>query len=442
MNDYWINRQDKAKKAIADKSIKDITKQLKKYYKTAMKRTISDFEETYNKLLEAVADGREPTPADLYKLDSYWQMQAQLKNELQKLGDKEVALLSKEFENEWKSIYNAISLPSDTAFSTISLDNAKTMINSSWLADGKTFSDRVWKNTEKLVDTLNEKLVECVVTGKKTTELKKELQERFNVSYNQANTLVRTEAAHIETQAAAQRYKDYGLTKYEFLGRDEHDIGCDCKKLNGKVFYYSEMKTGVNAPPLHPNCRCAIIPVIDDELLKEDKFDNGYKKCANCGTEFKPKNNSKICDTCREKILSKKDSIFLLSRGADKEDVIKFMTKEIEEISAGGLYERWLKQNPNNSLEKLGYKRRLEKNLWDEEKGEYVPGMVWYKPNLSWPLDTFNPEELFYACVDCGKVFLRNSNSQVRCEECNAIHRKKYKAQKEKERRAKKKLNK
>ena len=31
MNDYWINRQDKAKKAIADKSIKDITKQLKKY---------------------------------------------------------------------------------------------------------------------------------------------------------------------------------------------------------------------------------------------------------------------------------------------------------------------------------------------------------------------------------------------------------------------------
>ena len=93
MNDYWINRQDKAKKAIADKSIKDITKQLKKYYKTAMKRTISDFEETYNKLLEAVADGREPTPADLYKLDSYWKMQAQLKNELKKHEDKENAVL-------------------------------------------------------------------------------------------------------------------------------------------------------------------------------------------------------------------------------------------------------------------------------------------------------------------------------------------------------------
>lgn len=270
MNDYWINRQDKAKKAIADKSIKDIDKQLKKYYKVAMKRTITDFEATYNKLLETVADGKEPTPADLYKLDSYWKMQAQLKNELQKLGDKEVALLSREFENEWRDIYNSISLPSNAAFSTVSADNAKAMINEVWLADGKNFSQRIWSNTDKLVDTLNEKLMECVVTGKKTTELKNLLQERFNVSYNQANMLVRTEAAHIETQAAAQRYKDYGLTKYEYLGRDEHDIGCKCKELNGKVFYYSEMKAGVNAPPMHPNCRCAIIPVIDDEILKEN----------------------------------------------------------------------------------------------------------------------------------------------------------------------------
>ena len=267
---YWEKRQEKVTKAIADKSIKEIDKQLKRYYRDTMERTISDFETTYNKLIETLVDGRKPTPADLYKLDSYWKMQAQLRNEMQKLGDKEVALLSKKFEQQWIDIYNAISLPSDAAFSTISVDNAKAMINETWLTDGKNFSQRIWTNTERLIDTLNEQLTHCVITGKKPTELKRLLQERFNVSYNQANTLVRTESAHIETQAAAQRYKDYGLTRYEFLGRDEHDIGCDCKKLNGKVFYYSEMKTGVNAPPLHPNCRCAIIPVID-EVFKENK---------------------------------------------------------------------------------------------------------------------------------------------------------------------------
>ena len=274
MSNYWIDRQEKAQKARADKTIEDVEKQLKKYYSNAMKRTIADFESTFNKLLETVADGREPTPADLYKLDQYWQMQAQLKNEMQKLGDKEIALLSEEFEKEWKDIYNNTALSSDAAFSTVSVDNAKAMINASWLADGKTFSQRVWKNTEKLTETLNEQLIHCVVTGKKPTELKKLLQERFNVSYKQADTLVRTEVAHIETAAAAQRYQDYGLKRYEFLGRDEHDIGCKCKELDGKVFFYSEMKTGVNAPPIHPRCRCSIIPVIDEDDLIMEQTNN------------------------------------------------------------------------------------------------------------------------------------------------------------------------
>ena len=196
-----------------------------------------------------------------------------------------------------------------------------------------------------------------------------------------------------------------------------------------------------------------INPSVDEEKVKEltTKFtdminkDGKVEKADNLGKKklaYPVKKNAEgyyvvLYVTANPSIIAELERKYRIT-----DDVIKFMTKEIEEISTGGLYERWLKQNPNNSLEKLGYKRRLEKNLWDEEKGEYVPGMVWYKPNLSLPFDTFNPEELFYACVDCGKVFLRNSNSQVRCEECNAIHRKKYKAQKEKERRAKKKLNK
>lgn len=274
MSNYWIERIEKANKARADKAIKDIEKQLEQYYANAMKKTITDFEATYNKILNTVEEGRAPTPADLYKLDQYWQMQGQLKRELEKLGDNEIALLSKEFEAQWKDIYNNTALHSNRAFSTFSVDNAQAMINSTWLADGKTFSQRVWGNVQNLTDTLNEELLHCVITGKKPTELRKMLQDRFKVSYKRADTLVRTEVAHIETAAAAQRYQDYGLTKYEFLGRDEHDIGCKCKELNGKKFLYSEMEPGKNAPPMHPNCRCGIAPVIDDDEIIVEKKNN------------------------------------------------------------------------------------------------------------------------------------------------------------------------
>lgn len=93
--EYWADRTALAQTKLTNKNSKEIEKQLKKYYGKAMERVISDFEATYDKLLAAQANGIDPTPADLYKLDKYWQMQAQLRKELQKLGDKQISILSK-----------------------------------------------------------------------------------------------------------------------------------------------------------------------------------------------------------------------------------------------------------------------------------------------------------------------------------------------------------
>ncbi|MBQ9913544.1 MAG: hypothetical protein IJO73_04880 [Clostridia bacterium] len=95
---YWADRMAQSQQKLTSKSIKDTEKQLIKYYSKSMKSVIDGFENTYLKLLETMADGKEPTPADLYKLDKYWQLQGELKVELQKLGDKQAALLSKSFE--------------------------------------------------------------------------------------------------------------------------------------------------------------------------------------------------------------------------------------------------------------------------------------------------------------------------------------------------------
>ena len=254
---YWQQRNIDTQKKISKKNIKDIEKQLSKYYRTAFNQISKDMESVYDKYLVAISEGRDPSPATLYSMDKFWQMQSQLKKEAQKLGDKEIALLSKEFEKEWINVYESISLPSGATFNTISTSGARVMINDVWLADGKTFSDRVWKNVNHLVETLNDNMINCVVTGKKTTQLRDLLMHRFKVSRSQANALVRTELAHIETEAAKQRYEDYGLSQYEFLA-DTDERTCkhhsaSCASLDGKRFYFSEMQAGVNAVPMHPN---------------------------------------------------------------------------------------------------------------------------------------------------------------------------------------------
>ena len=258
MSNYWADRIKKNQEKLSDKTIKSINIQLQKYYGRAMDRVIRDFESVYDKVYRAMEDGKEPTPADLYKLDKYWEAQATMRRELQKLGDKEIHLLSKAFEANFFEVYYGLALPGEPIFNKVDTEVVNQLINGIWVADGKQWSQRVWDNTERLAQTLNEELIHIVSTGRKDSDLKKALQERFGVSYHRAETLVRTEVAHIQTEAAKQRYKDYGIEYVEVLV-DEDDRTCElCKALQGKKF-----KTTETPPlPVHPNERCCLVPVI------------------------------------------------------------------------------------------------------------------------------------------------------------------------------------
>ncbi len=222
---------------------------------------MSDFEDVYNKLLATTAAGQQPTPADLYKLDKYWTAQAQLRDELLRLGDKEIKLLSQAFESNWFDTYYSIVIPNvkDSEFHTVDKSLVQEMINRIWCADGKSWSERIWANTEQLAEMLNEQLIHCVATGKKTTDLKNLLQERFGVSYTRADSLVRTEIAHIQTEAAKKRYEDYGIQEVE-IWADEDERRCEyCGTLHRKRY-----PTGAAVPvPAHPRCRCCVVPVVD-----------------------------------------------------------------------------------------------------------------------------------------------------------------------------------
>ena len=52
-----------------------------------------------------------------------------------------------------------------------------------------------------------------------------------------------------------------GFDQYKFMANKNC---CDiCRSLNGKHFTVSELKMGVNAPPMHDGCCCAIAPYTD-----------------------------------------------------------------------------------------------------------------------------------------------------------------------------------
>ena len=257
---YWQARMAKAQDVLSQKNRKQLERILRKYYRTAAEGIINDFEATYNKLLATIEAGRKPTPADLYKLDKYWEMQAQVDKQLKSLNERQHRKMLRTFRKNYNDIYESISLKGLSAYNTIDQGAIEQVVNQIWCSDGKSWSQRIWENTTRLKQTLNEELINCVGSGRPSSYLKKVLQNRFAVSFSSADMLVRTELAHIQTQAAKQRYRDYGIQQVEILA-DKDERQCEhCGKLHGKRYSIND----AIPIPAHPRCRCCVVPVVDD----------------------------------------------------------------------------------------------------------------------------------------------------------------------------------
>lgn len=127
-----------------------------------------------------------------------------------------------------------------------------------------TFSDRIWMYQDLLKNDLNGLLQSGLIQGKGSRELARELEKKFSVRKSDAERLMRTELARVQTEAQKQEYIENGFDMYTFhcIGNDGKT--CDvCRALDGKHFYVKDMMPGENAAPLHPRCRCSTSPYSD-----------------------------------------------------------------------------------------------------------------------------------------------------------------------------------
>lgn len=268
-SEYWAERQARAQEIITQKNTAEIERQLAKYYKRSLAKISKEFELTYKTFLLNVEQGLESSPATLYRMDTYWQMQSQLREELLKLGEKQIALFNKQFVAQYEQIYRAAAIVDNLGgFDAVSVEAAAQIINAIWCADGSTWASRIWKNTDKLQEALNQGLVDCVVSGANSNRLKQRLVEEFSVSFSRADNIVRTELNHIQTQAARKRYEDAGITEVE-VWADKDERRCDiCGKLHQKRY-----PVGAQMPiPAHPRCRCRILPVVEVKPIQYEQL--------------------------------------------------------------------------------------------------------------------------------------------------------------------------
>lgn len=130
---------------------------------------------------------------------------------------------------------------------------AHAIVNSSF--HNATFSDRIWLYQDLLKNDLNGLLQSGLIQGKNPRLLARDIKKKFDVSTFNAERLMRTELARVQTEAQKQSFERNGFTEYEFI---VNGGCCDiCAGLSGKHFKVAKMMPGENAPPMHPHCRCS-----------------------------------------------------------------------------------------------------------------------------------------------------------------------------------------
>lgn len=151
-------------------------------------------------------------------------------------------------------------------FSAVNSKLIDKIINENW--SGENYSKRIWKNTNKLAESVRETLTEAAMNGESIYKTSRKLSEAFDTTAYNAQRLIRTETTYAANQAEMLSYKELDIERYEFVATLDTRTSPICQKLDGKVFDTKDAQAGKNLPSMHPNCRSTTIPYFEDGMPK------------------------------------------------------------------------------------------------------------------------------------------------------------------------------
>ncbi|WP_300259435.1 minor capsid protein [Clostridium sp.] len=187
------------------------------------------------------------------------------------LGEQELKLSTSDYIDNMKEAYyrNIFDVQRGLgigfSFSEMPIDFIEEVLKNKW--SGKSYSQRIWNNTEVLANRLEEVITSGLMSGKSSKRMAKELNDLSNCGKFASERIIRTETTYVTNMAEIESYKECDISKCIFLATLDSRTSKICRHMDGKVLIVENAKTGVNLPPLHPFCRSTTIAYLGESTL-------------------------------------------------------------------------------------------------------------------------------------------------------------------------------
>lgn len=293
---YWTRRQEQLKQT-AEKDEAKLKKRLSSFFDAEFKRLereIAAYYQTYGvdnvieyrRLLESLPD--EDRQLLIERMDEFARKYPQYADlmpvretiyRLNRLEGLQYSVFMEEaniagYTNEQMTTYltslsqKGVNMAMETlgfgkSFYAINAAVVKQFVDVPW-CNGENFSTRIWNDTRKLAQYLNQDIAQGFARGDSYDKLVRQLRKRFsNVNLRDAYRLIFTEGTYVMAESSMQPFTE-DFERYRLSPVMDGRTCPICRSLARQVFEIKDRQPGVNFPPIHPWCRCSWEIVVDD----------------------------------------------------------------------------------------------------------------------------------------------------------------------------------
>ncbi len=317
-NNYWQERFDQIEQAANNKSVRYASK-LEKKYNVAASEIDAQINKWYNRIArnnevtitearrllsaselkefrwtveEYIARGRENAVnqqwmkelenasakfhinrLEAMKLEVRHQVEMAMANGQQDMFDMLGDVYKDTFYHSCYEIQKGVGVGFDVA--KLDDNTVSNLLNKPWAADGTNFSQKLWGNKTKLINTLDQELSRMVLLGETPNKAIKNIKEAMNSSLHSAKRLILTEQAYFTSEAQKKTFNDLDVERFEVLSSMDMKVCPICAGKDKSVKPMKEFHIGITAPPFHPFCRCVTAPFFDDEFAAGTRIATG-----------------------------------------------------------------------------------------------------------------------------------------------------------------------